>query len=121
MHGMRWRTVCRLAGQLPEVLSGTSYGTPVLAVRGSFLARLSDDRRSLLVKVADEDRIALCASKPQTFSPGGALWNGSTVAVRLAGLEPQDLWDVLASSWRRSAPPSLVAEVDPVTLRRQAG
>ncbi len=113
--------MCRLAGQLPEVLDGRTYGTPVLSVRGSFLAILSDDRRSLLVKAADEDRIALCASKPRTFSPGGPTWNGSTVAVRLASVEQQDLWDVLVSAWRRSAPPSLVAEVDPSSLRRQAG
>ena len=113
--------MCRLAGQLPEVLHGTSYGTPVLCVRGSFLAKLSDDRRCLLVKAGDEDRVALCASKPQTFSPGGPTWNGSTVAVRLSRVDQQDLWDVLVSAWFRSAPPSLVAAVDPSTLPRQAG
>ena len=117
---MRWRTVCRLAGQLPEVLHGTSYGTPVLAVRGSFMARLTDDRRSVLVKAEDDERLSLCASNPRTFSPGGPTWNGTTVAVRLAAVEPQEMWDVLVSAWRRSAPPSLVAEVDPSTLWRRA-
>lgn len=114
---MRWRTVCKLAGQLPEVLDGRSYGTPVLAVRGSFLARLSDDRRSLLVKAEDDERRALCATKPGTFSPGGPTWNGSTVAVRLSTVERQELWDVLVSAWRRSAPPSVVAGTDPAALR----
>ena len=113
---MRWRAVCKLAGQLPEVKHGRSYGTPVLAVRGSFLARLSDDGRSLLVKAAKEDRAALCTRKPETFSPGGPVWNGSTVAVRLSGLGQDDLWEVLVSAWRQSAPPSLVEAIDPVTL-----
>ena len=114
---MRWRTVCRLAGHLPEVLHGRSYGTPVLAVRGSLLARLSDDGDFVLVKADDEDRAALCAGKPRTFSPGGPTWNGSTVAVRLSTVKQDELWDVLVSAWRRSAPPSLVATIDPADLR----
>jgi hypothetical protein len=113
---MRWRTVCDLACRLPEVLYGRSYGTPVLCVRGSFLARLSDDRRSVLVKVGTEEQAALCLAKPRTFTPGGPLWNGSTVAVRLATVERQEMEEVLVSAWRRSAPPSLVAEVDPWLL-----
>jgi len=115
---VRWRTVCELACQLPEVLHGKSYGTPVLAVRGSLMAKLSDDGRSVLVKAADEDSLELCGNRPDTFSPGGATWNGSTVSVRLATVEKQELWDVLLSAWRRSAPPSLVANVDPPRRRR---
>lgn len=107
-----------MADELPEVLHGTSYGTPVLAVRGSFMARLSEDGHSILVKAVDEDREALCARNPKTFSPGGPTWNGSTVAVRLATVERSELWEVLVSAWRRSAPPSLVAGTDPPTPRR---
>lgn len=110
---MRWRTVCRIAGQLPEVLAGRSYGVPVLSVRGSFLARLSDDGRFVLVKADDREQAALSAAKPRTFSPGGSMWCGSTVAVRLATVETDELWPVLVSAWRRSAPPSLVATAEP--------
>lgn len=106
---MRWRAVCKLASRLPEVLHGETYGTPVLAVRGSFMAILSDDGRSLLVKAEDEDRLALCARNPRAFSPGGPTWNGSTVAVRLSKVDQDDLEEVLLSAWRRSAPPSLIA------------
>jgi hypothetical protein len=109
--------VCRIAGELPEVLLGRSYGVPVLCVRGSFMARLSDDGRSVLVKAGDEERAALCAAKPQTFTPGGTTWCGSTVAVRLATVDRRDLWDVLVGAWRMSAPPSLVATVDPARLQ----
>ncbi len=116
---MRWRTVSRLGCQLPEVLSGRTYGTPVLCVRGSFMARLSDDRRSVLVKAGDDQRAALCASTPGTFSAGGPAWNGSTVAVRLARVERDQLWELLVGAWRQSAPPSLLASVDPSALRRR--
>jgi len=81
------------------------------------MARLSDDRRSILVKAGDEERAVLCATNPRTFSPGGAIWNGSTVSVRLASVDKDELWDVLLSAWRRSAPPSLISSVDPSTLR----
>lgn len=109
---MRWRTVCRIAGQLPEVLDARSYGTPVLAVRGSFFARLSDDRDFVLVKADPEEQAALSGANSRTFAPGGPVWCGSTVAVRLSTVERDELWPVLVSAWRRSAPPSLVADVD---------
>jgi hypothetical protein len=105
-----------MAGRLPEVLLGRSYGVPVLCVRGSFLARLGDDGRSVLVKAGEAEQAALCAAKPDAFSPGGTTWCGSTVAVRLATVDQRDLWDVLVSAWRMSAPPSLVATVDPARL-----
>lgn len=110
-----------MAKQLPEVLAGRSYGTPVLCVRGSFLARLSDDGRCVLVKADEDEQAALCSANPRTFGPGGATWCGSTVAVRLATVEPDELWSVLVSAWRRSAPPSLVATVDPPRLEPGSG
>lgn len=108
--------MCKLAGQLPEVLHGRSYGTPVLCVRGSLMARLSDDGRFVLVKAEGDERASLCAAKPGTFSSGGATWNGSTVAVRLATVERHELWGLLVSAWRKSAPPSLVAGIDSAGL-----
>jgi hypothetical protein len=77
------------------------------------MARLSEDGRTLLVKAGEAERAALCAEKPQTFSLGGESWNRSTVAVRLATVDQDDLWTLLVSAWRRSAPPSLVAGADP--------
>jgi len=84
------------------------------------MARLSDDRRSVLVKAGDEERAVLCVTNSKTFSPGGAIWNGSTVSVRLASVDKDELWEVLVSAWRRSAPPSLLASIDPATLRRSS-
>lgn len=114
---VRWRTVCDLACQLPEVLVGKSYGVPVLYVRGSFMARRSDDGRSILVKASDHDRQLLSVAKPQTFEPGGDHWSRAILTVRLAVVERDELWDVLVAAWRMSAPPSLVRSVDPSTLR----
>lgn len=105
---MRWKDVCRLAAQLPEVQLGVTYGSPALCVRGGLVARLLDDKKSIVVKVGMDERAALCAAKPATFLVTAALENYSMVVVRLAAAEPDELSRLLANSWRLAAPPSLV-------------
>lgn len=106
---MRWKDVCRLACRLPEVEDGRSYGARVLRVRGSFLARLSDDGKSFVVKAEARDRADLCARRAGTFAPASDDRASPMMIVRLATVEPVELWPVLVSSWRLSAPASLVA------------
>lgn len=107
---MRWKDVCKLARRLPEVEDGASYGTQVLRVRGAFIARLGEDGRSMSVNVGEERCAALCDARPQTFSPAADKW---MMIVRLPAARPSEVWEVLLSSWRRSAPPSLVVAADP--------
>ena len=109
MAGVRWKTVCGLAMQLPEVESGTTYGSPAVCVRGAFIARLLPDKRSIVVKVDMAQRDALCAAKPQTFLVTPEFRNYSMVVVNLATVERVDLVQLLRQSWRLTAPPSLVA------------
>lgn len=107
---MRWKEVRKLARRLPEVEDGVSYGTQVLRVRGSFIARLAEDGKSMSVNVGEERCTALCDARPGTFSRGPERW---MMTVRLGTVEPSELWDVLLTSWRRSAPASLVRVADP--------
>jgi len=109
---MRWSAVSKLARRLPEVEDGRSYGVKVLRVRGSFLARLVDEGRCIVVKVSSDERAALCARRPQTFAVPADDPAGATMTVRLNAVEPAELWPVLVSSWRRSAPATLVASHD---------
>jgi len=81
------------------------------------MAKLSEDGRSVHVKASHEQRAALCASKPETFYLGDNRGSDATVAVRLARVERGELWDLLVTAWRQSAPPSLVRSVDPPTPR----
>ncbi len=110
MGDVRWRQVCKIARSLPEVEDGVSYGTPVLRVRGSFIAHLGEDGKSMTVNVGAERRTALCQARPQTFAHAPEAW---MVVVRLPTAHPSEVWDVLLTSWRRSAPPSLVLAADP--------
>ena len=106
---MRWKGVCKLALQLPEVEEGTAYGVPALQVRGGLVARLLDDKKSILVKVDLRQRATLCATKPETFSITRETEPYAVMVVRLARLGPAELWPVLVESWRRSAPPDLAS------------
>src|SRR5918911_5265089 len=99
---MRWRAVCRLACRLPEVEEGVSYGARALRVRGSLVAQLSEDRRSIVVKAGVGERDALCRSSPATFAVVAGRETHSLMAVRLRSVNEAQLWPVLVDSWRRS-------------------
>ena len=101
--------MCSLARELPEVETGTIYGSPAVCVRGSFIARLLDDKKSIVVKVDVHRRDALCARKPQTFLVTPEFRNYAMVVVNLSTVERGELFELLEGSWRMTAPSSLVA------------
>jgi len=109
MAAVRWKAVSRLAQELPEVESGTVYGSPAVCVRGAFIARLLDDKRSIVLKVDMDQRDALCARRPETYVVTPEFRNYSMVVVNLATVERDELFELLRQSWRLTAPPSLVA------------
>ncbi|MCA1692961.1 MAG: MmcQ/YjbR family DNA-binding protein [Acidimicrobiales bacterium] len=109
---MRWKAVCKLGRQLPEVVEGETYGVPALSVRGSLVARLLPDKKSIAVKVGLDERAALCASRPETFVVTPEFQNYSMMIVRLTTIGDGEMWPILVDSWRRSAPPRLAAEFE---------
>lgn len=106
---MRWREVCRLGRDLPEVEEGTWFGVPALRVRGSILAHACDRKRGVVVKVAPGEPESLCRSRPGAFSLPEGHQQHPVVVIRLSAVGPDELWPFLVESWRRSAPPSLAA------------
>src|SRR6185295_222039 len=60
-------TVRQLGLALPGVEEGLSSGTPVLRVRGKFMAHLQQDDDSLLVRVDYFKRDILLNADPKTF------------------------------------------------------
>jgi hypothetical protein len=110
--GVRWKTVCSLARDLPDVEEAKNYGVPALGVRGALVARQHEGRKAIVVKVGLDERAALCAARPETFSVTPELRNYSMMVVQLATVEPAELRRLLVNSWRMSAPPSLVAQYD---------
>jgi hypothetical protein len=86
----------RVAGALPDVEEGTSYGTPAWRQRGRLLARLHQDGESIVLKVGDETRDHLLQADPRTFFVTDHYLGYPTVLARLNRLSALDLRKFLA-------------------------
>jgi hypothetical protein len=106
-----WDTVCKLGLALPETELGTSYGTPALKVRGTFMARLRDDD-TLVVKIDVDERELLIASAPEVYSVTPHYLGYPIILVNLKRVSRSDLRDLIEDAWRASAPRSLVSAYD---------
>ena len=106
---MTWEDVLRLCGTLPEVEEATSFGTPALRLRGKLLVRLRDDGETLALRVDYEERLALVNEQPGVFFVTPHYQNYPFVLVRLAGVDPEELEELLVEAWLLSAPKRLAA------------
>jgi len=108
---------------LPDVEATTRYdGSPVLKVRGVFMAGLATDRSAepdtLVVRVGLEERRWLLEDAPDTYYVTDYHRSYPIVLVRLSRIDRDALRDLLAVSWRlaraktreRSAPARLSAQ-----------
>ena len=107
-----WDTVTELAGELPEVEAGTSYGTPALKVRGKGFARLREDGDTLVVQVDILEREALIQEDPGTFYITPHYEDYPAMLVKLATVDADELRELLIESWRMRAPKRLLRAYD---------
>jgi hypothetical protein len=89
---------------LPDVESGTAYGSPALKVHGKMFACLAVHRSaepdSLVTLVGFEQRDELIAADPDTYYLTEHYVNHPTVLVRLRRIHPDALRDVLLMARR---------------------
>lgn len=85
----------RVARALPDVEEGTSYGTPAWRHRGKLLARLHQDRASIVLKVGNETRDHLLQADPETFFVTDHYRGYPMVLARLDRLRAADLKKLL--------------------------
>lgn len=107
----------RLASALPEVVESTSYGTPALKVRDRMFCRLWGERELARAGIGDSQvLVVFCELEwKQTMLDGsdGALFTTphydgyGAVLVRLADVDPADLFGHLESSYLLKAPESI--------------
>jgi len=93
---------------LPDVELATKYdGSPVLRVRGVFMAGLashpSAEAESLVVRVAIEEREWLLEDAPETYYVTDYYRPYPLVLVRLSRIDADALRDLLAGSRRLAA------------------
>lgn len=105
-------TVRQLGLALPGVEEGLSSGTPVLRVRGKFMAHLQQDDDSLLIRIDYLKRDILLNADPKTFYVTDFYRCYPMILVRLSSVDRKTLSDLLEQAWRLTAPKRLVEAYD---------
>lgn len=101
--------VRRVALSLPDSTEKIAWSMPTFRVAGKMFATLPEDETSMAVRCPKVERDELVLAEPGKFwiadHEAGFAW----VRVRLSALEDEaELRDVLADSWRQSAPTRLL-------------
>ena len=94
---------------LPDVTAAIRYdGAPVLKRGGAFMAALAMDPSAepdtLVVRCAAEERQYLLDEAPETYYVTDCHRKHPVVLVRLSRIDREALRDLLAMSWRLTAP-----------------
>jgi hypothetical protein len=103
-----FETVTAVGLTLPNVEATTKYdGSPVLKVRGSFLAGLATHRSAeadtLVVRAGFDEREWLMEDAPDTYYLTDYYRSYPLVLVRLSRIDRDALRDLLSISWRLAA------------------
>ncbi|MFF6998877.1 MmcQ/YjbR family DNA-binding protein [Streptomyces sp. NPDC008313] len=101
--------VRRIALSLPDTAEKIAWSMPTFRVAGKMFATLPEDETSIAVRCPKEERDELARAEPGKFWIAGHEAVFAWVRVRLAALEDAgELRDILADSWRQSAPARLL-------------
>jgi hypothetical protein len=104
--------VKQIAHEFPGVEDSTSYGTPALKVKGTFLLRLREDGETLALRTTFLERDLLLRADPETYFVTDHYVNYPFILVRMALIGREELRDRLEHAWRHVAPKRLVAAFD---------
>ena len=103
----------RIALGLPEVEEKIAWEVDItFRVRDKIFAILGQDGADASIKATLEVQQALVNSEPETFSVSHYTGRFGWTTVRLAGIEADELRDMVEDAWRRTAPKRLVAAYD---------
>ncbi|MER5864413.1 MmcQ/YjbR family DNA-binding protein [Kitasatospora sp. NPDC002040] len=99
---------------LPRATERPTWETTVtLRVGEKIFAMGTPGSGSVTVKASRADQAELLAAEPEVFSSAPYVGRHGWVLVQLAGVDPEELRDLLAEAWRSVAPKRLVRESDP--------
>ncbi|MFF4652007.1 MmcQ/YjbR family DNA-binding protein [Streptomyces sp. NPDC001380] len=98
---------------LPRAVERLTWETQVtLRVGERIFAMGAEDDGAVSVKASREEQAELVAEAPEVFSPAPYTGRFGWVRVELGRVDPDELRDLLAEAWRRTAPRRLVRESD---------
>jgi hypothetical protein len=99
-----------IALSLPEAQERETWGHPTFRVRDKMFAAMAADGTSASIKATKEAQAALIGSEPEVFSMPAYVGVHGWVGVALAGVDPQELRELLTEAWLMTAPKRLARE-----------
>jgi hypothetical protein len=103
----------RMALDLPAVEEKVAWEVDItFRVRDKIFAIMGPDGEQASIKATLEVQQALVASEPETFSVSHYTGRFGWTTVRLAGVDADELCELIEDAWRRTAPKRLVAAYD---------
>ncbi|MFC4597201.1 MmcQ/YjbR family DNA-binding protein [Cohnella hongkongensis] len=111
-HADDFQRLRRLTRSLPEVEEGTAYGTPAFRVGKKLLARLHEDRVTLVLRIDLESRDFLMQAHPEVYFITDHYRNYPYVLVRLDAIGTDELKGRLELAWRSCAAKRVLAMYD---------
>jgi hypothetical protein len=100
-----------LALALPEALERETWGHPTFRVRDKMFAAMAADGTSASVKSTKEAQAALVGSEPEVFSVPKYVGVHGWVGIRLAGVDREELRELVTEAWLMTAPRRLAREL----------
>lgn len=99
-----WETVREIAHTLPNVEDSKSYGTPALKVKGKLFVRLKEDRETIVLKTAYEEREELMTHDPETYFITDHYLNYPYILVSLNRVNVDALTELIRVSYNLAKP-----------------
>ncbi|MEU9887623.1 MmcQ/YjbR family DNA-binding protein [Sphaerisporangium sp. NPDC051017] len=94
--------------ELPEVKQSDGGEWVALKVRGKGFGYLWEKTETVGLKATIEEQIALVAERPEVFEVQFTAGRFGWVVVRLAKIEPDELFELVTEAWCLTAPKQLV-------------
>jgi hypothetical protein len=103
----------RLGLALPQAHEQITWGSEhTLRVGEKIFAMGAPDSGQVSVKASPEEQKELMAADPDTFSAAPYVGRFGWVLVALAGVDADELGELLTDAWRRTAPKRIVRAFD---------
>ena len=96
----------------PEAQERETWGHPTFRVRDKMFAAMATDGSSASIKATKEAQAALVGSEPEVFSIPAYVGHHGWVGVALAGVDPQELRELITEAWLMTAPKRLARELE---------
>ncbi len=101
----------RIVMRLPEVSQYESAGYSGFKVAGKGFGYLWEETETVGLKALVEEQLALVAERPEVFEVQFTAGRFGWVVVRLAGIEADELAEMVLEAWSLSAPKRLLTSV----------